>query len=287
MPISLPYIDGSRIYLKFEYLQKAAHPLIPVGTHLGFDQFDLSTEDMNLSLPESHSAVTAEQTKTGWLVCGEAFTYHFNVKLGTFDSCVINGIECFVRPAEFDIYRAPTENDMGEAGIASYGQHSWNSLRLDAAPICNLQAVYHVHGNGAVEVSMHGSVRKYLDYHPRFGMRYFLTEDFQNFTYFGYGPQENGSHYGTEECTLSNANTILKAYSTNHFSFCASEYTREELAAKKHQFELQKSGYTVWNIDYAMTGVGSGSCGPYTLEQYRLTEMEFVFDYTFFPQKKS
>lgn len=345
LPLSLPPIDGARVYLKFEYLQKNTHPLIPAGTSLGFDQFDLSTEDMSVSLPLSHSAVTAEQTETGWLICGEAFSYHFNTTLGTFDSCVINGLECFARPAEFDIYRAPTDNDMNEAGIASYSKRSWKSLELDAAytytyetsveqsntcvtitcplslvadraaTFCNIQAVYHVYGSGDIEVSLHVSVRQDLAYLPRFGMRYFLTEDFQNCTYFGYGPQEsysdkhagsyksmfnatvpelfenyiypqeNGSHYGTEECSLSNANTTLKAYSTKPFSFCASEYTREELAAKKHHFELQKSGCTVWNIDYAMTGLGSGSCGPYTIEQYRLTEKEFVFQYMLMPRR--
>jgi beta-galactosidase len=276
-------------------------------------------------------------------VCGEAFSYHFNAALGTFDSCVVNGIECFAQPAEFDIYRPPTDNDMIESGIASYSKRSWKSLRLNAAyaytyetsveqsntcvtitcplslvadraaPFCTIKAVYKVYGSGAVEVTLHVSVREDLAYLPRFGMRYFLTEDFQNCNYFGYGPyesyadkhagcyksrfhakvpdlfenyiypQENGSHYDTEECTLSSAVAAIKVCSTTSFSFCASAYTREELAAKKHHFELQKSGSTVWNIDYGMTGVGSGSCGPYTLEQYRLTEKEFVFDYTFLP----
>lgn len=347
LPISLPHIDGSRIYLKFEYLQKAEHPLIPVGTSLGFDQFDLSTEIFSMSLPVSHHTLSAQKTETGWLVHGEAFSYHFNTELGTFDSYVVNGIECFAKPAEFDIYRAPTDNDMTEAGIAWYGPHSWKSLRLDAAyaytyetsveqsnscvtitcplslvadraaPFCNIQAVYKVYGSGSVEVSLQVSVRNDLAYLPRFGMRYFLKGDFQNCTYFGYGPQEsysdkhagsyksmfhatvpelfenyifpqeNGSHYDTEECSLSNGNTTLKVCSTKPFSFCASEYTREELAVKKHHFELQKNGCTVWNIDYAMTGVGSGSCGPYTLEQYRLTDKEFVFDYTIVVQAKS
>lgn len=347
LPLSLPQISGSRVYLKFEYLQKVEHPLIPAGTSLGFDQFDLSTDKSSVSLPMSHSAVSAQQTKTGWQISGEAFTYHFNTELGTFDSCVVNSIECFAKPAEFDIYRAPTDNDMIEAGIASYSKRSWKSLRLDAAyaytyetsiensntcvtitcplslvadraaPFCDIKAVYKVHGSGAVEVSLHVSVRKDLAYLPRFGMRYFLTEDFQNCTYFSYGPQEsyadkhagcykgifhaivpelfenyiypqeNGSHYDTEECTLSSVTTKIKVCSTTPFSFCASEYTREELAAKKHHFELQKSGCTVWNIDYAMTGLGSGSCGPYTLPQYRLTEKEFVFDYAFLPQKKA
>ncbi|WP_208918648.1 hypothetical protein [Paenibacillus uliginis] len=79
-----------------------------------------------------------------------------------------------------------------------------------------------------------------LAYLLRFGMRYFLTGDFQNCTYFGYGPQENGSHYVTEKCTLSNENTSLQVHSTKPFSFCASEYTREVLTARKHHFELQK-----------------------------------------------
>ena len=58
------------------------------------------------------------------------------------------------------------------------------------------------------------------------------------------------------------------------FSFSASYYTAQELAEKKHNYELERSGHVIWHLDYAMSGVGSNSCGPQLLEQYRLDEEE-------------
>ena len=39
-----------------------------------------------------------------------------------------------------------------------------------------------------------------------------------------------------------------------------------------HNYELEKSGHVIWHLDYGMSGVGSNSCGPELLKQYRLNE---------------
>ena len=61
------------------------------------------------------------------------------------------------------------------------------------------------------------------------------------------------------------------------FSFNASEYTPEELTEKAHNYELEKAGCVVCT-DYKMSGVGSNSCGPALLEQYRFDEEEFQWE---------
>lgn len=61
------------------------------------------------------------------------------------------------------------------------------------------------------------------------------------------------------------------------FSFNASFYTQEKLESKKHNYELEKSKYTVLNIDYKQNGMGSAACGPYLKEQYRFKEEKFDF----------
>ena len=55
-----------------------------------------------------------------------------------------------------------------------------------------------------------------------------------------------------------------------NISFNASHYTQEELWTKRHNFELEESGYTVFCLDYKMAGVGSNSCGPALAEKYRI-----------------
>ena len=69
---------------------------------------------------------------------------------------------------------------------------------------------------------------------------------------------------------VSNGNICVKFTSDNDFSFNASEYTQEELAQKRHNYELEKCGSSVICIDSRMAGVGSNSCGPALADKYRV-----------------
>ena len=141
---------------------------------------------------------------------------------------------------------------------------------------------------------------------PRIGLRLFLDKSFSKVEYLGYGPtesyidkhqatyvgkfsakvsdlyepyirpQENSSHYGCRYVKLAGkkmelifTGNDLKGKKKN-ISFNASEYTQEELWTKRHNFELEKSGYTVFCVDYKMAGVGSNSCGPALAQKYRI-----------------
>lgn len=142
---------------------------------------------------------------------------------------------------------------------------------------------------------------------PRIGLRLFLDKAFNKVEYFGYGPtesyidkhqatwlgifkskvcdlyepyirpQENSSHYACRYVKVSNNKLTVVCTGINpktgghkNISFNASEYTQEELWTKRHNFELEKSGYTVLCVDYKMAGVGSNSCGPALAQKYRI-----------------
>lgn len=125
---------------------------------------------------------------------------------------------------------------------------------------------------------------------PRLGLRFFLPEAFGQVVYDGFGPtesyidkhhacwrqrfastaegmhtdyirpQENGSRCGCTEITLTNAKGEgVRVRGSDAFSFSASPYTQEELAAKGHNTELVKSGFTVLCLDAFHCGVGSAS----------------------------
>ena len=83
-------------------------------------------------------------------------------------------------------------------------------------------------------------------------------------------PQENSSHYGCEYMILRSNNASVRFEAGKDFSFNASEYTQEELAGKRHNFELEKCTDNVICIDHRMAGVGSNSCGPAIAEKYRI-----------------
>ena len=151
---------------------------------------------------------------------------------------------------------------------------------------------------------------------PRFGVRMFLDKKLSAVRYFGMGPQEsycdkhqaashglyranvgdlhedyirpqeNGSHYDCEYVELNNSRYGIVASAENAFSFNASYYTQEELEKKTHNYELIESDSVVFCVDYALNGIGSNSCGPVVLEQYRFDDVLFRFQFTLIPYVK-
>ena len=151
---------------------------------------------------------------------------------------------------------------------------------------------------------------------PRFGVRMFLDKKLSAVRYFGMGPQEsycdkhqaashglyradvgdlhedyirpqeNGSHYDCEYVELNNSRYGIVVSAENAFSFNASYYTQEELEEKTHNYELTESDSVVFCVDYALNGIGSNSCGPVVLEQYRFDDVLFRFQFTLIPYVK-
>jgi beta-galactosidase len=151
---------------------------------------------------------------------------------------------------------------------------------------------------------------------PRFGVRMFLDKKLSAARYFGMGPQEsycdkhqaashglyqanvddlhedyirpqeNGSHYDCEYVELNNSRYGIVASAEKAFSFNVSYYTQEELEKKTHNYELIESDSVVFCVDYALNGIGSNSCGPVVLEQYRFDDVLFRFQFTLIPYVK-
>ena len=63
------------------------------------------------------------------------------------------------------------------------------------------------------------------------------------------------------------------------FEFNISEYSAYDLYSKKHNFELEKSGEIYARIDYKVSGIGSGSCGPQLAEKYQMKDKNIHFKF--------
>ena len=100
-------------------------------------------------------------------------------------------------------------------------------------------------------------------------------------------PQENGSHYDCDYVVLQGTFAGLAAVSDKTFCFNASAYTQEELAEKRHNYELIPCGDTVLCLDHAHNGIGSNSCGPALLEKYWFEEEKFQFMLELIPLRLS
>ncbi|MBQ7840813.1 MAG: DUF4981 domain-containing protein [Lachnospiraceae bacterium] len=165
-------------------------------------------------------------------------------------------------------------------------------------PYLHAEAVFEINADGAVKLVVDAKKDLGFPYLPRFGITLTLPETENVVKYCGYGPyesyvdkhraswvdcfettvdelhedyskpQENGSHYNCYEVQVGGVHAV----GSKPFSFNASYYTVEELAGKAHNYELEKSGHVILHLDYAVSGIGSNSCGPKLLEKYRLNE---------------
>ncbi len=166
-------------------------------------------------------------------------------------------------------------------------------------PFAYMDVKYTISPNGLV-IQCKSEFSNKVTFLPRFGIRLFIPKAFDMVEYFGYGPyesyidkhqsshmgnfsaricdmhedyirpQENSSHFGCKHMTVTDGNVKFKFTAADDFSFNASEYTQEELSAKRHNFELEKCESNIICIDSKMAGVGSNACGPSLAEKYRL-----------------
>lgn len=203
------------------------------------------------------------------------------------------------------VYHISVEKSDSDVLIRSQialGGHSYHNT-------FQLQTETAIFNSGEIKIKYKVQVADKRPYLPRFGVRMFMNKQFDQVEYYGYGPyesyidkhqasymgvfsqpisemhedyikpQENSSHYGCEYVNISSSGILVAFQAETPFSFNASEYTQEELSAKRHHYELEKSGYSVVCIDYKQSGIGSASCGPFLLEQYQLKERDFEFEF--------
>lgn len=202
-----------------------------------------------------------------------------------------------------------TELAEAENGIIITTQLSLSAVSIQR--ILDIKAHWIIMQDGTLHVKMDVYKNSITPFLPRFGVRMFLPQDMDKVMYCGYGPfesyvdkhrasyygcfestadgmhedyikpQENGSRWNCDVLRVHSDNgTSLEVCSEQSFSFNISHYTQEELAIKKHNYELEKSEYTIVCIDYAQSGVGSNSCGPQLAKQYRLDKENFSFEFS-------
>ncbi len=210
---------------------------------------------------------------------------------------------------DIKVYGIDIEENADAVKVIASLSFGWNIHQ----PFAKGTAEYTVHASGQVGVKCDVELSEKVKMLPRFGIRMFMPSEFKNVSYYGYGPvesycdkhhaswlarhsadindmhedyvkpQENSSHFDCREVIVSNGDISVTATSPKNFSLNASRFTQEELCTKRHNFELEKSPYSVICLDSGMIGVGSNSCGPILAERFRLKQpnqsLEFVLSF--------
>ncbi len=85
-------------------------------------------------------------------------------------------------------------------------------------------------------------------------------------------PQDFGTRTGVRWCTVSSATAGLRARPLDDhlFALSATHHTQSDLAAATDWLNLRRRRETVVHLDLAKRGVGGASCGPDTLDRYRV-----------------
>jgi beta-galactosidase len=91
-------------------------------------------------------------------------------------------------------------------------------------------------------------------------------------------PQESGNLEDLRWISARNTEGYgLLACSREPFTGSAIPYTPQELNAARHPYDLPEPGRVHLNLDIATRGLGTGSCGPDTLDTYKLLENAYTF----------
>ena len=143
----------------------------------------------------------------------------------------------------------------------------------------------------------------------RIGMKMTVPQQYQDVTYYGRGPEENyidrktgsliGVYHSTVEelseaakytrpqehgnhidCRVLKLNNSLTFIADSVMEISVLHHSAEDLTAAKHTNELINSEFTNVRIDYKVSGIGTGSCGPEPEEKYLLKEKEISFSFT-------
>lgn len=105
-----------------------------------------------------------------------------------------------------------------------------------------------------------------------------VSDQFVNFVY----PQETGNKTDVRYLALTgkDGSGLLIDAQDHLLNVSALHYTQEDLEQANHPYQLKGTDNTVVTIDYAQMGLGTASCGPAALSQYRLgTDHSYTYSY--------
>lgn len=318
-----------------QYLEKGfeiATAQVPVTSVAALQQPSSSKGKLEISTSRNTLTITASDA-----------TWSFNTLHGTLTSWRQKSAELISKAPRFNIFRAPTDNDIPQDGWDWKDKHlqlakistqkvEWKQNSADvltvtvhervAPPILSwsIEAVtsYTFHANGSVSVKVKGTPKgqnlpRTL---PRIGLVMELPLGFQKTEWFGRGPgesycdsklsqpigkysastvdelwvdyevpQESSNRTDVRWVSVSDSKTALLAQFVEKgerklFDFQVSHYDMQDVAAAAHPHELRKKKKenVVLRLDAEHHGLGSGSCGPRTLDEYALLCEPFEFE---------
>lgn len=273
---------------------------------------------------------------------GEHFEVLFDKGGKGLVSYVYGGREMIKAIPKPNFWRAPTDNDNGNQMPFRYAQWKLASMYqlngipgskepnpvivqetdkvtvtytyyLPTTPESSCEVAYTVTGDGTVHTALSYNPPKGIHDMPEFGMLFKFDADYENLTWYGYGPaetycdrerggklgiyqnkvadniaqylvpQECGNHTHVRRASITDNLGRGMEFSGKELSFSALPYTPHELENAMHSYELPPVYYTVVRVALQQMGVaGDDSWGARTHDEYLIDvtkplELHFSF----------
>lgn len=212
LPADLP-AEGL-VTVLVSYSAKTDTPFYEAGYELGFDELVYCDKPAKAA-PLAEGEVETEEDPAVFTLSGKNFRYEFSRKTGLFTAMVYNNRTFLDKPMEWNLFRAPTDNDAyiktewlqsgydrptckvyGSTLEKAPGGCAVVKVQLGIAAVfirkfIDIEATFTVDAEGRIDGDIHVVRDTDFPYLPRFGIRMFLPESFAHTEYLGYGPYES------------------------------------------------------------------------------------------------
>ena len=216
LPVALPENNGSHWLLNLSYTQNWDTELLEMEHELGFDQINLYPQNSLKKQPlvATQTTFLVNETALTVEIRNEDYRYLFDKQKGIFSQIEKAGESLIEQPLDFQIWRAPTDNDRliraawQNAGYDNAYTRAYETvvnvseqaveIRVTSAivsisrgRILTLDLVYTILADGQFSVKINAQRPAYLPFLPRFGLRFALSKNIGVAEYFGYGELES------------------------------------------------------------------------------------------------
>ena len=253
VPLNPKAPDRGRCFLQIDYIADSSFAGFRAGDVLGSDETGIPAGDGRnqnvLSLfpaenraselpPEGaqeeprHARPAVREEDTSLIISGDDFEYRMDTLSGLFTSLRAGGREFLRAPADFNLWRAPTDNDVPEAerwklerldhtvtrayevtyeeaGDAVRLRVRQSTAAMSVQPILRTAAEYLIRPDGTILMQAEMKKDLHIGTLPRLGLRFFLDPALDSAEYYGIGPWESyadkcrAGHHGRFKASLS------------------------------------------------------------------------------------
>lgn len=344
-------------FINFYVKTNTVNPLLEKGQVVAADQFLVRKAANVIEINNQNKQQLKKLKKSeDYLVSGAAYSYRFNNEGYGLQSIIWEGKELLSEPIQMSFWRAPTDNDLGAWNVQLNPNDSTYFDWRNAASVYELKSfqvkikknkelgksvefsyqyyhptikamnkiVYTVQNNGwlKIESEIFPENAKKLNFMPRYGLRFGISGDYKDVSYYGRGPFENYSDrntaahmgkytskvagfyvpyirpqengYRTDVRMVSFTNTKDKSLvikSKDYFSFSAHHNPLEDFdygntKGQQHTIDIMPKNKVWIHIDYKQVGVGgddSWSKNALANKEYQIDASSCKINFTLSP----